>query len=211
MNPLLVKSDGFPIGSCRIPAFQLRVGECVCLHLPEKMVAAEVEQLIRVLTGKESLSEVQLFSRVHWAAPLQNHRYGLAGLFRPMRVSDWLSQIAGASPAQAQAILQKLNPREGERRIEQLPGTPKTLLSLEAAWLAGADVVIFSTAGLDPVGRETVYEAVASHFIRGSAIHLSFPFRQNEQWQRPCFAGSTCLELKRSTEPCSATIPPRAK
>lgn len=212
MDQLLVKSDGFPVGSLHIPAFQLRAGECICLHFPEPVVSVEVEQLVGVLTGKISLPGVQLFGRFRWAAPLCKHRYGLAGLFRPMRVADWLSRIAGAAPAQAQIILQKLHPLERDNLIGRLPGTPKTLLSIEAAWLAGADVVIFTTAGLDPLGREAVYQAVASHFLQGSAIHLSFPYRQNERWGRQCFAGTTCLELKRSTEPLvSVMIPPRTR
>ena len=86
------------------------------------------------------------------------------------------------------------------------------LLSVEAAWLSGADVVVFTTAGLDPLGKEAVYEAVISHFHRGSAIHLSFPFFQNEQRQRQCFQGTTCLELARIPESLlSVTTNPRTK
>jgi hypothetical protein len=210
MSLLLVKSDGFSIGSYRIPAFQLRSGEGVCLHLPETTTSAEVEQLIGVLTGKTPLSGIQLFGRVLWAAPVRNRRYGLTGLFRPMRVADWLSRIAGASPAQVQTILRKLHPSKRDSCIEQLAGTPRTSLSIEAAWLAGADVVLFTTAGLDPLGRETVYQAVVSHFPQGSAIQLSFPFLQNDQWGRQCFPRITCLELGRATESlCSTTNPPR--
>jgi hypothetical protein len=212
MDSLRLSSDGFPIGSFLIPAFHLRAGECVCLHLPEAMASYEVEQLIRVLTGKTPLPGVRLLGRVHWAAPLSNRRHGLTGLFRPMRVADWLSRIAGASPAQAHAILQHLHPNERHCRIEQLAGTPRTLLGLEGAWLAGAQVVVFTTAGLDPLGREAVYQAVSSHFPQGSAIHLSFPFFQNGQRRRECFAGTTCLELGRSSEPLhSVTTIPRTK
>jgi len=210
MDLLFVKSDGFSIDSLRIPAFQLRSGEGLCLHLPPIMFSPEVEQLIRVLTGKTPLSGIQLFGQVLWAAPVRNRRYGLTGLFRPMRVADWLSRIAGASPAQVQTILQKLHPSRRDSCIEQLAGTPRTLLSIEAAWLAGADVVVFTTAALDPLGREAVYQAVASRFPQNSAIHLSFPYLQNNQWQRQCFPGTTCLELRQATEPlCS--LPPRTK
>lgn len=210
MDSLLLSSDGFSVGWWHIPAFQLRMGECVCLHLPEAMASAEVEQLIRVLTGKTPLSGVQLFGRVSWAAPLRNRRLGLSGLFRSMRVADWLSRIAGATLGQAQAILEKLHPSERGSRIEQLAGTPQTLLSVELTWLTGAEVVVFTTAGLDPLGREAVYDAVCSHFRHGSAIHLSFPVLQNEQRSRRCFQGTTCLELMPSTElPRSATTSPR--
>ncbi len=196
MDSLHLSSDGFEIGSFAIPAFRLRAGECNCLHLPEAAASSEVQQLIRVLMGKIPLPRVRVFGRVHWAAPLRNRRYGLSGLFRPMRVADWLSRIAGASSAQARTILQQLHPDERSCRIEQLAGTPRTLLSIEGAWLAGAQVVIFPTAGLDPHGREAVYEAVTSRFPQGSAIHLSFPFFQNEQRMRQCFKGTKCLEIR---------------
>ena len=100
MDSLLLSSDAFPVGSFLIPAFQLRVGECVCLHLPEEMASAEIEQLVRALTGKIPTPGVQVFGRISWAAPVHNRRLGLSGLFRPMRVTDWLSRIAGA-PASA--------------------------------------------------------------------------------------------------------------
>jgi hypothetical protein len=209
MDSLLLSSDGFPIGSFLLPAFQLRAGECVCLHLPETMTSSEVEQLIRILIGGKNVPGVRLFGRLLWAAPLRPRRHGLLGLFRPLRVADWLSRIAGASPTQAQSILQRLHPQERECYLEQLPGTPRMLLSVEAAWLAGAQGIVFATRGLDPLGCEAVYEAVSSHFSQGGAIHLSFPFLQNEQRLRHCFAGTTCLELKRSSEsPRSVTTIP---
>jgi hypothetical protein len=212
MDSLRFASDGFSIGSFLVPSFRLRAGECVCLHLPDAMTSSEVEKLILALTGRTPLAGIRLLGRVHWAAPLRNRRHGLTGLFRPMRVVDWLSQIAGASPAQTEVILLKLQMNERHCRIEQLAGTPRTLLSMEGGWLAGAQVVVFTTAGLDPLGRETVYQAVASHFPHGSAIHLSFPFLQNGQRRRECFAGATCLELSRCSEPLhSVTTMPRAE
>lgn len=212
MPSLLLSNDGFPIGSLLVPAFPLRVGECVCLHLPETMTSPEVEQLIQHLTGVISSANVHLFGSVRWAAPLRNRRFGLFGLFRPMRVADWLSQVAGAAPMQAHRILQQLHPWERASRIERLAGTPRTLLSVEAAWLSGADVVVFTTAGLDPLGREAVYEAASSHFHHGGAIHLSFPFLQNEQRMRHCFEATLCFELARTPEPpLSATTGSRKK
>jgi hypothetical protein len=212
MNALLLSSAGFPIESLSVPAFQLHKGECVCLHLPQRVDSAEAEQLIRALTGKIPLPGVRLFGQVHWVAPLSDRREGLSGIFRSMRVADWLSRSAGAQPSQAQIILQRLPPSERDCRIEQLAGTARLVLSMEAAWLAGADVVVFSAAGLDPLGREAVFEAVFSHLPQGGAIHLSFPFLQDGQWRRECFTGTTCLELRGAAEaPLSVTILPRTR
>lgn len=212
MDSLILSSAGFSLDSVLVPAFQLRVGECVCLHLPQAMLSSQFEQLIGVLTGKTPIPGVQLFGRVSWAAPLRNHRHGLLGLFRPMNVADWLSQIAGASPEQVQAILEKIKPRKGTTRIAHLAWTPRTMLSVEAAWLPRADAVVFTTIGLDPLGREALFQAVSSHFHHGSAIHLSFPFLQEGQRRHHCFAGTTCLELAQVPEsPRSTTIRPGSK
>lgn len=200
MDSILLSGDGFTVGSLYIPPFQLRAGECVCLHLPDTLDSPEVEQLIRIITGKKALPEVRLHGRALWAAPVRNVRHGLVGLFRPMRVEDWLARVAGATPPQARAILRGLAADSRNDRLDQLAGTPRTLLSVEAAWLAGAQVVAFTTAGLDPSGREAVHHTVSSHFPCWSAIHLSFPFLQNGQRLRECFPGTTCLELGQSSE-----------
>jgi hypothetical protein len=200
MDSLRLSSAGFAVGSLVLPAFQLRAGECLCLHFPEDLSAREVEQVIGILTGEIPLPSIRLWSRVVWAAPPRPGRLGLLNLFRPMRVADWLARIGGASPTQVQTFLQQLHPQERHCRIEQLPGTPRSLLSLEAAWLAAAQVVVFTTAGLDPLGRETVYAAVSSHFPQASAIHLSFFHLEQGQRKRQCFAGTTCLELRRLTK-----------
>jgi hypothetical protein len=179
MDCLRLSCDGFTVGSLRIPAFSLRAGECLCVHLSGPMDDPAVEQLIQILTGEKPMPAVRLFGRVLWAAPRRKARRGLFGLF-------W------------------------KGRIEPLSATAKTVLGVEAAWLAGAQVVGFTTAGLDPLGREAVYEAVSAHFPQGSAIHLSFPFLQNGQRLRGCFAGTTCIESTHSSEfPPSETIRPR--
>lgn len=196
MDSLLLSSKGFDIGRFAFPTFQLRVGEYVCLHLPEEIISSEVEVMIAVLTGEKSVDGMRHLSSVRWAAPPRN-RYGLSRLFRPMRVSEWFQQVAAVSPSQTQAVLERLSFQGHNCFIGQLAGTTKTLLSLEAAWLSGAQVVVFTTAGLDPLGRQAIFEAVASRLLQGgAALHLSYSFLQNGERKRECFPGSSCLEVK---------------
>jgi hypothetical protein len=195
MDSILLSSAGFTVGPLHIPAFQLRVGEGVCLHMPDAMDSPAVEQLIRILIGERAMPGVLCDGRSRWAASVRNLRHGLLGLFRPMRVADWLSRIAGITPAQTRAILHELSADGRNDRLDQLAGTSRVVLSVEAAWLAGTQVVVFTTAGLDPPGKEAVYQVVSSHFPYWSAIHLSFPFLQNGRRLRDCFAGTTCLEV----------------
>ncbi len=196
MDSLLLSSDGFEVGRYAVPAFHLRLGECVCLHLREEITSSEVEALIGVLTGKKSLGAVRLFATVHWAAPLRNRRHGPLGFFRSRRVADWLLRVARASRTQAQAVLQRLHPQDRECPVDRLAGTSKALLRLEAAWLTGARVVVFTTAGLDPLGIEAVYRAISSRLHHGSAIHLSFPYSHDGRSQRECLPTANCLEVR---------------
>ncbi len=206
MDSIVLSSAGFTVGPFEVPAFRLRAGECVCLHLSEAMDSPAVDQLIGILSGKRAVSEVRCSGRSRWAAPVRKVRHGLFGLFRPMRVADWLARTAGATPPQTQAILHRLSAQGRNDRLDRLAGTSRMLLSVEAAWLIGTQVIVWTTAGLDPPGREAVYQAVSSHFPRWSAIHLSFSFHQNGQRLRECFAGTRCLEVG----PASASSPVEA-
>jgi hypothetical protein len=153
----------------------------------------EENQLIQVLIGKRPVPGLQLHGRVEHAYP-PSGRTGLLGILRPLRSVDWLRRSAGVSLAEANAIVARLglNPAW---RLDQLAGTPKTLLGLEAAWARGAEVVVFSAAGLDPLGTQQAFREVASKLDHGAAVYLSYSFLQNGQEKRECFPGGACIEL----------------
>jgi hypothetical protein len=196
MNPIPVSCEGVSIASLAIPPFRLQTGTLVCLHMPGPACSEEEEQVIQALTGKRQVPGLYLFGRVAWARPARPLRVGLFGLFSQDRSDDWLVRAAGVSRAEAGAVLARLGLRP-TWAIRHLPLTPTTLLGLEAAWAGGAEALVFLTAGLDPSGREAVYQSVAARLGQCAAIHLSYPFLQNGQKQRSCLPTAHCIEVKR--------------
>jgi hypothetical protein len=161
--------------------------------MPRLGGSKEENQITEVLTGKRPVQGLHIHGRVD-VAYRPSGRAGLLGVFRPLRPVDWLRHAGGLSQMEAEAIVARLGLKP-QWRLNQLPGTSKTLLGVEAAWARGADVVIFSTAGLDPLGTQEVFRAVAAKLEKGAAIHLCYPFLQNGQEKRECFPGGPCIEL----------------
>jgi hypothetical protein len=153
----------------------------------------EESQIIEILTGKRAVPGLHLHGRVD-VAYRPSARAGLLGVFRPPRPVDWLRRSGGLSQTEAHAIVARLGLKP-EWRLNQLAGTPRMLLGLEAAWARGADVVVFSTAGLDPLGTQEVFREVAAKLDKGAAVHLCYPFVQNGQEKRACFPGGSCIAL----------------
>ena len=202
MNPIRLSCDGMIIGSLVIPPFQLKAGEFICLHLPGPAGSKEEVQLIQILTGKRSVSDVHLSGRVLYASPATDRR-GVFRFLRPLRPADWLHQIGGISPQEASAIVARLGIKP-EWRLSQLARNPSTLLGLEAAWARGAEVILFSTTGCDPSGKRAVFDSVSGHLDRTAAIYLSLPFLQGGELKRDYFPGALCLEVTWQTATSSS-------
>jgi hypothetical protein len=122
-------------------------------------------------------------------------RPGLLGLFLQPYPADWLRR-AGVGPGDAERIVARLGLKP-ELRVINLSGKPRALLGLEAAWARGAEVIIFSTAGLDPLGRLAVFDAVRSHLGTCAAIYLSYPYMTQGRYERDHLPGATCLDTVR--------------
>jgi hypothetical protein len=190
MNPVRVSCTGIQVASVSIPPFELRTGEMVCLHLPAPQNSRADEYLIQLLTGARKTAGLQLLGRVVRAEPAR-HATGLRNLFRRQRVADWLGQFGESTPAEVLAILDRLGIR-ADTSVAQLPLTPCILLGLEAAWLRRAEVLVYSTAGLDPLGRAAVFQAVSAHLPECAALHLSYALRDGN---RICPPGALCLDI----------------
>jgi hypothetical protein len=207
MNPVHLSCEGIEVGCLWIPPFVVKQGDWLCLHLPAYSREAR-EPILQVLTGQRPVPGLHLFGRVAWARPATRAKKGLAGVLGERKVVDWLNYTGGISWAEAGAIVERLGLCP-DWRVSRLPGTPKTLLGLEAAWARGADVVVFETAGLDPVGRQRVQEAISSRLDRCAALHLSYTNHQNGRMERDCFPGETCIDLQeRSSASLSRTPGP---
>jgi hypothetical protein len=123
-------------------------------------------------------------------------RPGLLGLFRQPYPTDWLRR-AGVAAGDIQPIVARLGLKP-EWRVYNLPGTPRALLGLEAVWARKADVVIFSCVGLDPCGRQEMFDAVRSRLGSCAAIFLSYPYFTQGRYRRDHLPGATCLDTEKS-------------
>jgi hypothetical protein len=120
-----------------------------------------------------------------------------------MRITDWLQYTAGVPQREAESMLEegrsilKDHDFAHDWQVCRLPGNPKVVLGLQAAWALGAEAVVFSLVGLDPWGREKIHEAVRARLDRCAAIELSYEFVSNGQPGRDCMPSARCLEVTR--------------
>jgi hypothetical protein len=198
MERTLITCGGSVVGSLRLPAFTLKTRGFVCLHLPGAVDSEGSRRVAQVLAGERTAAGLEVTARVCRAAP-PTQRAGLLGLVRRPRAVDWLRRSGHLTRAQAEAVVTRLvhaaDGRVEHLRVGQLPGTPRVLLGLEAAWARAAEVVLFTTAGLDPLGRRMVYQAVAARLPQCAAVHFSHEYTTQGRWERDCYEGASCVEV----------------
>lgn len=208
MGPLRFACESVPLDGLRLPPFQLHAGEALCLHLPPLKTWTEREQLVKALAGPDPVEGLTRLGRIIYAEPPQG-RGGLCGLWPSPRIVDWLCRRAGLDAAEAREVVTRLGLSE-TRRVSHVAMNPRTLLGLEAAYARGAEVVLFSTAGCDPLGTRAAFEMVLARLHRCSAIHLSYPYTVNDEVQRACLPGARCVEVVRQAATSAAAVSGRS-
>ncbi len=192
----LIVCDGIDLGTLRLPPFQVRQGESLCLHLPEGRSYPDVV-LGDILTGKRPTPGYVCPARVEEARPTESPR-GFRRLFARPSVATWLKHTGRMSRKAARAVVERLGWKQ-EWVISQLGGNMRKRIALEAAWARGAQVVVFDTRGCDPNGYREIFTAVGERLSSCAAIHLSYPFWSNGLLQRECLPGAVCLEVSQPT------------
>ena len=205
MDNLLLSCDGAAVGGQWLPPFRLHAGESVCLHVPGPAWGEDEERLLRVLTGAEKVPGVRVSGRVEYACPATG-RTGFLGLVRQPYPVDWLRRTAGVTPGDAERIVARLGLKP-QWRVCNLPGTPRVLLGLEAVWARGADAVIFSCIGLDPLGRQAMFDAVRLRLGPCAAVFLSYPYTTQDRYERAAFLAPAALILCSPRETCRCRCP----
>lgn len=147
------------MGRFFLPPFHLRLGGALCLHVSFPCFSPEEAKFVRSLTADDRVPGLHGQGPIAWAAPVPPAGRGL--LFREPTVMEWLRDAARLPPAEAQAFVvrHRLQPAW---KISSLAGTPNILLALESAHARGCEMVLYSTAGLDPLGIREVHEVVSS-------------------------------------------------
>lgn len=192
MASVQLESLGFEIGSLSFPPFLLRGGEAITLYLP---MHTEVDQqhFVQCLIGRQRPPGLVIHASVLLAMPAKPSSSWL-GWLRSQTPFDWLRKN---TPLNKDQIHDILNKHELERNLplSNYAGTPRALLGLEKAYALGAEVVIFSTSGLDPLGFQRVFRTVEEHLPECSAIYMAPPYLCQGIERHNQFPGSLCLAV----------------
>ena len=79
---------------------------------------------------------------------------------------------------------------DGRVPISRYAGTPRMILRFAAAYSRKPEVLVFSTAGLDPLGVRKAFQIVSEHLPECSAIYLAWPFLSQGQERCESFPDS---------------------
>lgn len=178
MDGIRIRCDGFVSGSLFIPAFELRAGCLTSLQLPGLYSQTQNSLFRDLFSGTVPHPKVQLSGRVMSAKPAAA-RSGLLAYVSPHTAGRWLARTGRLSLAEAERTIRQSAACDPLDRLQGLAGTPRTALGLLAAWANHADTIIYSTSGLDPLGRQFIHQLVHNRLQQCSALHLAYEFVSN--------------------------------
>jgi hypothetical protein len=173
-----------------LPPIRFSRGRILCLHVPHgshNAVGSLERQLVDVAR--------QQAKGILVCRPATSRRGPRQWLW-PQTSVDWLARAASVSRQEAHALIAAL-PVPVATVLSHNAGTPRSLLGIAAALARETDVVVYTTAGLDPLGCEAVHEYIASRRVDLCVIHLSMPafYGDGSHAPRLCPSRAECLPL----------------
>jgi hypothetical protein len=207
MKAIRMESTGFEIGSWCIPPFTLHGEEAISLLLPNE-ARVDQQQIAQCLMGQREISGLSVYSTVLLAAPA-SPASSWRKWFRSPSPFAWLQKNTRLADDQICCVLAK-HGLERNILLNRYAGTPRALLGLEAAYANGAEIIVFSTDGLDPLGRQKVFQTVAESLPKCAAIYLARPYHCQGDERHDQFPGSSSVYVKAITQnrPIQESISP---
>lgn len=167
-----------------LSASQLTPGTIICVHIPQSdgEQAEDIENQIVHLAGQQG-------KKAELSRPAEPRSAEQTSV-------DWMCQGGGISKEQAGAIIAGLGVTVAER-LAYNAGTPRNLLGISATLLKRPEVLIYSTAALDPQGCRAVHQFVHSKSLHLCAVHISYPAVKGDGSPHPriCPEGAHCITL----------------
>jgi hypothetical protein len=149
------------------------------------------DQLVPILTGKVAHPALRFWGSVGYLErPLPRRRWW--GRLHDPSVHDWLTAERGLSVPEAAAVL-GLVALPPDLRIGWVGWNERTMLALEASLLRAPDLLVFDTAGNDPLGTQRIFERLAGRPADLALLYL----KTQPEADEPCLPNSTCLALER--------------
>ena len=158
---------GFRVGDIVVPPFQVDAAEYVALMVPSPYGVSWF-RLMNLLTGVDESSSVQVNGVTIKGQFVTPPMYNAAPLVLPL--SQYLHGL-NISEKQTRNLLGllRLSP---ELAVEELQLTSRHELDISIMLLRGAELIVTTTAGLDPTGMRKVGHLVTSAFPTCSVICL---------------------------------------
>lgn len=175
------------------PKLELQSGATLCLHIPPGFHDQEA------LVEEEILKQAHQQGKTAIISKPATHRAGLLERFRKRNAIEWLAHEAGTSKAEAAILIAEFGiPIAPD--LSSIPGTPRCLLGIAAALARKPQVLMYSTAALDPIGCIRVHQFLASRRSEICLVHISWPsIRGNgEPAPRSCPDGVCVLMFEES-------------
>lgn len=181
--------SGIKIGSIYIPKFKARKGQLLCFHWPLPGEGLEEKHFRKMLLGTATEVNLQIFGKTINVAKLLYNDSTFKYTYQ-QSIEKFLLEFGNINIEIVNNILMKLNiiPHSF---IDSVSLTTKILLGIELAWLDFPDILLFETSGLDPLGINTVCEAILEKLDICTFIHLSYPTYPT----RLCCSQSQCIEI----------------
>ena len=174
-----------------LPPLEFAPGRIVCLHVPrgrhhEK--DAIVDQLVQ-------LAHRQAKTAVVCTRPVLRSR--LRERLWPQTSIDWLATNAHISRGEATERI-AASDIPVARALSANAGTPQTFLGLLVAASRRPDLIIYDTAGLDPLGCVAIHQCVRAVGAEIAAAHLSFAkvHGDGSAATRTCPENGLCVRFK---------------
>ncbi len=186
MSEVKITCKGFKMGNVYIPEFEVKKGQLLCFHWPFCHKSLEAEHFFEVLLGTKTEMNIYVLGKITKV----NIPYEKNPFYRKS-IKKFLMKFGNISAYRASNILQKLHIAP-HNFIGSISLTKKILLGLEIAWVNSPEVVLFETGGIDPLGIETICQAVSERLDTCAAVHFSYPTIP----RRICCSQSQCIEIK---------------
>jgi hypothetical protein len=165
MSGTRLACDGTKVSTVWVPSFEVSTGEYV--GLADTTTSHEqLHELSLVLAGLRPTTTVRVTGKsamilagVEGVNPKQLHT-----------ISDFATALGMSRTASERAFAEI--GLEADLPYGSLQLTPRLRLRLRSAWSQGAELVVVSTAGLDPLGIASIVADVSTMLTKCCAVHV---------------------------------------
>lgn len=192
MNGSRIDSQGFRVGRWCFPAFSLGPGESIALRLPRE-ATVDHERIIASLTGAKPVVGLAIRGTAVFARPASC--VGWRRWFWRSTPFAWMKKHTTFSDA---AILSFLDKHRMTRNtpVTHYAATPRMVLGLAAALARKPEVIVFSTAGLDPLGVCAIIQMISERPSGCAAIYLAWPYFSGDCEHADLFPGFVNIAVR---------------